>query len=236
VYISQQVHEEEYFMLRHTIKAACRLNSRCSGLKRSLWKRLAARTIHKLTFLFIEPAIRIVGHTRKDSAAMDKIASGIAGSGMSQREFIGKLTAYVNKDIEYWPMNRWLHPSHVLRLGIGDCKNQAALLQAIFERCGIESELTVGVTNRLANESDVHAWVRVWVDDSIFICDPVTSAKPVGASEYERMVRGLIDITPEYLLKEPVSALYGVGKLSCLENFADGVKQSHGINISAKSQ
>ncbi|HZD60938.1 MAG TPA: transglutaminase domain-containing protein [Anaerolineae bacterium] len=201
-------------MLSYVIKLACRLNNMSSGRKSKLWKRVAARTIHISTSLFIESSIRIIGRTKVDPSYVDSGVSKASIDGKSTKDMADSLTAYVNQNIEYWRMNRWLHPSHILRLGIGDCKNQAALLQAMFERCGVESELTVGVTNRFADEPGIHAWVCVEVGDSSLICDPVVSNKAMDNAEYEHAVRGLVDITPEYLLKEPASAIYGVGKLS----------------------
>ena len=106
-----------------------------------------------------------------------------------------------------------MHPSHVLKLGIGDCKNQASLLQTMLERCGITSELVIGVLNQRDGKPVVHAWVRVVHDGLNLVCDPAMLGKIMDTGEYES-VMGLIDITPEYLLKEPVSAAYGVGKIS----------------------
>lgn len=201
-------------MLRSVLKLTCWLNSRSSGRKSNTWKNCLARLIRRTTSLVIKLAFWTTGLVRSNFSLLDETTLRVSGSCTDTRGKIDELLMYVHKNIAYCSSDRWIHPSHILMLGIGDCKNQASLLQAMFERCEITSELVIGLTNRRGSGSRIHAWVRVEVEDSIFICDPVVSGKPMGTPEYENIVRGFIDITPEYLLKEPGSAFFGVGKLS----------------------
>lgn len=206
--------QKDIRMLRCLIKSACRFNNRSRGYKRRLWKSLAAKVVYGTTTLFIKSAIHVAGRSRGDLGFVNIATSQALINDRHARKAVDDLTAYINRNVEYWPMSTWLHPSQVLRLGIGDCKNQSSLLQVMLERCGIESELIVGVTNRFADEPDVHAWVHVKLGNLSLICDPVISDRAMSTSEYEGAVDGYIDITPEYLLKEPMAASCGVGKIS----------------------
>lgn len=201
-------------MLRTILKLICRLNSRSRGRKNSVWKNCFACLIRKITSPVIKLTFYVAGLLPPNPSLLDEITLRITGGYMDAMDKIHELAMYVHRNITYCSSGRWIHPSHVISLGIGDCKNQASLLQAMFERCEIESELVIGLTDRQGAASPVHAWVRVKLESSVFVCDPVVSGKPMNTSEYEFEVRGLIDITPEYLLKDPESAFYGVGKLS----------------------
>jgi len=201
-------------VLKNTFRLICQLNSRCAGRKSNTFKQIIAYLLAGITSYFIRAAIRTSSLTRPKPRVIDDLATSIQGKYEDLRGQVEAIAAHVYENIGYYSPSIWTHPSHIIRLGVGDCKNQASLLQALFERCGIASELIVGVTNRLDGMSDVHAWVRVEIDGVSLICDSTISGKAMDVAEYENAVSGLVDITPEYLLKEPISVTYGVGKLS----------------------
>jgi len=214
-------------VLKQVIRFVHQVNTKSKGRKRKLWKRAAAKFLYISTSLFIRLMTAVIDHTKDDPGFVDVTALKVSAGDGQVKETIDNLTSFVNENICYRPMDSWLRPSHVLRLGIGDCKNQAALLQAMLRSYGIESELVVGLTNRLSGTPVIHAWVRVEIAGSSLICDPVVSGKAMDVLEYENEVKGLIDITPEYLLKEPLSAAFGVGEISYPVMAFDKNGQSH---------
>ena len=179
-------------------------------------KQIVAGLVRRLTAFFINLTVNIVSSSDPRPELVESVALKFGGKNSNPMITVENLAAYVYENIRYYPLDRWLEPSHVLKLGIGDCKNQASLLQSMLERYGIASELAVGAANRQNNKEGVHTWVRVEIDGESFICDPTVSGRPMSASEYKGIAMGLINITPEYLLKDPESACHGVGKLSCL--------------------
>lgn len=113
-----------------------------------------------------------------------------------------ELCHYVYENIAYARSVTWLDPPDVLRLGYGDCKCQARLLQELLTAAGIEGRVVVGIIGRRAGVSRVHAWVETVIDGKALVYDPTIAPEAFTPEEYDHRTGGLLDVTPEYAIKQ----------------------------------
>ncbi len=127
-------------------------------------------------------------------------AAQTAGARSASRK-ADELCRYVYENIAYARSVTWLDPPDVLRLGYGDCKCQARLLQELLAAVGLEGRVVVGITGRRAGVSRVHAWVEIRIDAQAAIYDPTMCPEALTPEAYDQRTGGILDVTPEYAMK-----------------------------------
>jgi len=111
-----------------------------------------------------------------------------------------RLTSLVYNSIAYARSTVWLNAEDVIRLGYGDCKCQAGLLNQLFQLAGIEARTVVGMIGQRFGRPTIHAWVETVVEGQHLVCDPTRFDIPVTREEYSRLCGGMLDVTEEYLM------------------------------------
>lgn len=167
-----------------------------SGVIGRVINSLSARSFDAIT-LFLIFYKRI--HMSTDLA---RVAQGLAKAS-TEPEVVEKLCRYVFENISYARSARWLGPADTLRLGYGDCKCHAVLLNQLLSAVGIETRLVVGATGYRKGFSRAHAWVECDQDGETLVCDASLYPEPIVREEYIRLVGGALDVTREYALKRP---------------------------------
>jgi hypothetical protein len=130
-----------------------------------------------------------------------RIAAGQTAGAPSVRRKADELCRYVYENIAYARSVTWLDPLDVLRLGYGDCKCQARLLQELLAAAGLEGRVVVGITGRRGGISRIHAWVEASIDGQALIYDPTLIAEALTPESYDQRTGGILDVTPEYAIK-----------------------------------
>lgn len=132
---------------------------------------------------------------------LSRIAAARAADASSEQQKADELCRYVFESIAYARSVTWLDPPDVVRLGYGDCKCHARLLQDLLAAAGIEGRVVVGITGRRASISKIHAWVEAHIDGRTMVCDATLCPNALDPAEYDRRTGGILDVTPEYAMK-----------------------------------
>jgi hypothetical protein len=139
--------------------------------------------------------------SRRDS--LRETARGLTDDAGSDAEKVERLCRFVYRNIAYARSTVWLKPLDVLRLGFGDCKCQAYLLWELLSLSGVEACIAVGITSRRRGVQSPHTWVETRLGEMRMICDPTFSPRAIPPDEYETLMSGILDVTPEYAMKRP---------------------------------
>lgn len=181
------------------LRILVRLHWRCAGPKRSSWKRVMAAILDPVVCLGIRSITRVILSIGIFvPGRVEALAKDLVTDVHDPKERVKRLCGYVYGEIEYMSMDRWLHPEHVLYLGVGDCKNQAVLLEKMLEEVGLASRIVVGIIKKETNNPVLHAWIDISGPEENIILDSTLSCEPLTDKEYRRLVQGYIDVTPEY--------------------------------------
>jgi len=182
------------------LKLLAELNKRCARHRSVLWKDIIARIGERGSLLLIDlitrPGMQHV--SKNDERLIKKLVLPLVKDAPDELAAINRLCVFVNREIIYFCSDRWMSPCEVLRFGIGDCKNQATLLESLLACIGVKSNIIVGVVNRNCPMPRIHAWVRVSSHGRDYIADPTVSGSLFTKQEYKQRMSGFVDVTPEY--------------------------------------
>lgn len=184
----------------NAIKLLARINKRCATQKRNTLKNAVARVVYFISSVLINVIITIIDQitARSNIRRINAVATVLTQNSNSQISKANELCRFVNAEVLYFPFKRWLSPETVLWCGIGDCKNQAQLLRELMASIGIESEISVGVIDKVSKFPRIHAWLNFTIEGKSMVADPTISGDLMSIEEYKNKINGFIDVTDEY--------------------------------------